>query len=106
MLGLGSQMLSEVVAGVLLGYGLDYMLGTTNRWIVVGSIAGVAVAMVSVFRVALRPQTPRRRNPADRSALPGATPESQAYPSGSGESSPSGTSPDSGKPPASKDNSP
>lgn len=48
-------MLSEVVAGVLLGYGLDYMLGTSKRWVVVGAIAGVAVSMVTVFRVALRP---------------------------------------------------
>jgi F0F1-type ATP synthase assembly protein I len=63
MLGLGSQMLSEVVAGILLGYGLDYMLGTQKRWVVVGAIAGVAVAMVTVFRIALRPQTPRRRAP-------------------------------------------
>jgi F0F1-type ATP synthase assembly protein I len=63
MLGLGSQMLSEVVAGVLLGYGLDYILGTPKRWVVVGSIAGVAVAMVTVFRVALRPQTKRRMPP-------------------------------------------
>ena len=48
-------MLSEVVAGVLLGYGLDYMLGKSKRWVVVGAIAGVAVSMVTVFRVALRP---------------------------------------------------
>lgn len=61
-------MLSEVVAGVLLGYGLDYLLGTRNRWIVVGSIAGVAVAMVSVVRIAMRPQTPRRSPPGGRGA--------------------------------------
>ena len=66
MLGLGSQMLSEVVAGVLLGYGIDYMLGTPKRWVVVGSIAGVAVSMVTVFRVALKPQTPRRAQPGSR----------------------------------------
>jgi F0F1-type ATP synthase assembly protein I len=72
MLGLGSQMMSEVVAGVLLGLGLDYMLGTRNRWVVVGSIAGVAVAMVTVVRVAMRPQTPRRRPPGSRvDASPG-----------------------------------
>ena len=67
MLGLGSQMLSEVVAGVLLGYGLDYFLGTPKRWVVVGAVAGVAVAMVTVFRLALRPQTPRRPPPGSRS---------------------------------------
>jgi F0F1-type ATP synthase assembly protein I len=100
MLGLGSQMLSEVVAGVLLGYGLDYMLGTKNRWIVVGAIAGVAVAMVSVFRVALRPQTPRRQNPAQRSVGQNATSESQ------GKNLSAASSADSDNPPASKDRSP
>ncbi|MCE2881280.1 MAG: AtpZ/AtpI family protein [Planctomycetaceae bacterium] len=66
LLGLGTQMLSEVVAGVLLGLGLDHILGTKGRWVVVGSIAGVAVAMVTVFRLALRPQTPRRTAPGSR----------------------------------------
>ena len=70
MLGLGSQMMSEVVAGVLLGLGLDYMLGTRNRWVVVGSIAGVAVAMVTVVRLAMRPQTPRRPSPGARGGPP------------------------------------
>lgn len=105
MLGLGSQMLSEVVAGVLLGYGLDYMLGTTNRWIVVGSIAGVAVAMVSVFRVALRPQTPRRRNPAERGADPRATSGSEGPPGSQGGIDPSGPSADSQSSQAPKDTS-
>lgn len=63
LLGIGSQMLSEVAAGVLLGYGLDYLFGTKNRWIVVGSIAGIAVAMLSVFRLALKTQPPRRQAP-------------------------------------------
>jgi F0F1-type ATP synthase assembly protein I len=66
LLGLGSQMMSEVVAGVLLGYGLDYLLGTKNRWIVVGSIAGIAVAMVTVFRIALKQQPPRPARPGTR----------------------------------------
>lgn len=61
-------MLSEVAAGVLLGYGLDYLLGTKNRWIVVGSIAGIVVAMMSVFRLALKTQPPRRQPPGTRSA--------------------------------------
>lgn len=55
LLGLGTQMMSEVIAGVLLGYGIDYILGTRNRWIVVGSIAGVVVAMATVLRMAMRP---------------------------------------------------
>jgi len=63
LLGIGSQMLSEVAAGVLLGYGLDYLLGTKNRWVVVGSIAGIVVAMWTVVRIAMRLQTTRREPP-------------------------------------------
>ena len=59
LLGLGTQMMSEVIAGVLLGYGIDYILGTRNRWIVVGSIAGVVVAMATVLRMAMRPPASR-----------------------------------------------
>jgi F0F1-type ATP synthase assembly protein I len=70
LLGLGSQMMSEVVAGVLLGYGLDYLLGTKNRWIVVGSIAGIAVAMVTVFRLALKKPPPRPARPGWRPKTP------------------------------------
>lgn len=88
MLGLGSQMLSEVVAGVLLGYGLDYVLGTTKRWVVVGAIAGVAVAMVTVFRLALRPQTPRREAPGSRSMPGGGSSDEVSSDEGSSKGSP------------------
>ena len=70
LLGLGSQMMSEGAAGVLLGYGLDYRLGTKNRWIVVGSIAGIAVAMVTVFRLALKKPPPRPSRPGWRPKTP------------------------------------
>ena len=63
LIGLGTQMLSEVAAGVLLGLAADYMLGTKNRWVVVGSIMGVVVAMWTVVRVAMRLQAPRRPAP-------------------------------------------
>ena len=33
LFGLGTQMFSEVAAGVLLGVGIDYMLGTKGRWV-------------------------------------------------------------------------
>jgi hypothetical protein len=55
---------------VLLGYGLDYLLGTKNRWIVVGSIAGIAVAMVTVFRLALKKPPPRPARPGWRPKTP------------------------------------
>lgn len=60
LLGLGTQMLSEVAAGVLLGIAGDYFLGTKGRWVVVGSIMGIGVAMWSVIRVALRMQSSPR----------------------------------------------
>lgn len=66
LIGLGTQMLSEVAAGVLLGIAADYLLGTKNRWVVVGSITGVIVAMWTVVRVAMRLQTPRRSPPRKR----------------------------------------
>jgi hypothetical protein len=93
LFGLGSQMFSEVVAGVLLGYGIDYWLGTKNRWIVVGAIAGIVVAMATVMRTAMRlgakPSLPR---PRDSKAT--APPESASHP---GEAA-SGATPD--RPPA------
>ena len=54
LLGLGTQMLSEVAAGILLGLGADYMMGTYNRWIVVGAIGGVVVSMWTVIRTTMR----------------------------------------------------
>jgi F0F1-type ATP synthase assembly protein I len=54
LLGLGTQMLSEVAAGILIGLGLDYMLGTEKRWLVVGAIVGVVVAMWTVIRTTIR----------------------------------------------------
>lgn len=70
LLGLGTQMLSEVAAGVLLGLGTDYMLGTKNRWVVVGSIMGVFVAMWTVIRVAMKLQVNRREAPPSRGRKP------------------------------------
>ena len=67
LLGLGTQMMSEVAAGVLLGLGADYLLGTQNRWVVVGSIAGVVVSMWTLIRVAMRLQ---RADPMLRKGAP------------------------------------
>lgn len=54
LIGLGMQVTSEVAAGVLLGIGVDYLLGTRNRWVVVGAILGVVVAMWTMIRTAMR----------------------------------------------------
>jgi predicted metal-binding membrane protein len=74
LLGLGTQMMSEVAAGVLLGLGADYLLDTKNRWVVVGSIAGVVVAMWTLVRVAMRLQ---RADPMLRKGAPRQAPASK-----------------------------
>ena len=72
LLGLGTQMLSEVAAGILLGLGADYMMGTYNRWIVVGAIGGVVVSMWTVIRTTMRMSkrdaAERARRAAERGA--------------------------------------
>ena len=75
LLGLGTQMLSEVAAGILLGLAADYMLGTHNRWIVVGSIVGVAVAMWTVIRTTIRMS---KRDAAERARRAAARASEQA----------------------------
>ena len=48
------QMLSEVVAGILLGLALHHFFGLSKLWIVFGGVFGVVVAMWTVIRAALR----------------------------------------------------
>lgn len=67
-------MMSEVAAGVLLGLGADYLLDTKNRWVVVGSITGVVVAMWTLVRVAMRLQ---RADPMLRKRAPRQAPASK-----------------------------
>jgi F0F1-type ATP synthase assembly protein I len=54
MLGIGMQMLSEVVAGILLGLALHHFFGLSKLWIVFGGVFGVVVAMWTVIRFAIR----------------------------------------------------
>ncbi len=74
-------MLSEVGAGVLLGLGADYMLETKGRWVTVGALTGVAVAMYSIFRMAMK-LSPRKANVSDRGEVSGEV--SAVGPDGSG----------------------
>jgi F0F1-type ATP synthase assembly protein I len=60
LFSLGTQMFSEVAAGVLLGLGFDYMLGTKGRWVAVGAISGVVVAMFTLVRLAIKLQPKKR----------------------------------------------
>ncbi len=68
LFGLGTQILSEVLAGVALGWGADALLGTERRWIVVGSITGVVVAMVTLARTAMRLTARQKLEDAQRRA--------------------------------------
>lgn len=54
MAGIGFQVTSEVAAGVLMGWLFDYWRGTGHVGVLVGSIAGIAVALWSLIRNTLR----------------------------------------------------
>ncbi len=54
MAGLGMQTSSEVIAGALIGWGLDHWLGTWPTWLLVGGIAGIAVGLTSLIRGAMK----------------------------------------------------
>ena len=54
MLGLGWQMSTEVIAGAVLGWGVDHFFGTAPKGVLVGSLVGIAVAIYSLVRGGLR----------------------------------------------------
>lgn len=54
MAGIGMTVASEVAAGVILGLAFDWWRGHGNTGVVVGSIAGIAVAMWSLLRGTLK----------------------------------------------------
>jgi F0F1-type ATP synthase assembly protein I len=64
MLGIGMQMLSEVVAGVLIGLALHHFFGLSKLWIVFGGVFGVVVAMWTVIRFAIRMEKRERASKA------------------------------------------
>jgi len=53
MAGLAFVMSSEAVAGALLGWLVDYFVGTGSTWLLVGAIVGIVVGMTSFIRGAL-----------------------------------------------------
>ena len=54
MAGLGLQTSSEVAAGALLGLAFDWWRGSVGTGVLVGGIVGIAVAMFSLIRGAMR----------------------------------------------------
>ena len=49
MAGLAFTMASEVAAGALIGWLIDWLAGT-DRWLLIGAIVGIAVGMWSFIR--------------------------------------------------------
>ena len=72
---MGFELFSEILAGVLIGLGLDWLFGTSPVFLIIGSIAGVTVGMISFIRQ------------ASRASLPGST-SSRSKSSGSGNRTP------------------
>jgi len=52
LLGLGLTFSGELVAGLLIGWGLDELLGTDRIFLVIGTIAGLLVGTIGFFRAA------------------------------------------------------
>jgi len=51
---MGGTMASEILAGTLIGWGIDAIFDTKPTWIVIMTIAGVFVGMVTFVRSALK----------------------------------------------------
>lgn len=51
--GLGFTMASEIVAGLLIGWLVDVLVGTKDTWIIVGTIIGLIVALISAIKIGL-----------------------------------------------------
>lgn len=51
--GLGFTMASEIVAGLLIGWLIDTVVGTKDTWIIVGTITGLIIALVSAIKIGL-----------------------------------------------------
>ncbi len=54
MAGIGFEVSSEVAAGALIGWGIDYWLGSQPNGLLTGSIIGIAVAMWTLIHRTLK----------------------------------------------------
>ncbi|MCH2135072.1 MAG: AtpZ/AtpI family protein [Phycisphaerales bacterium] len=66
MTGLGWTMLCEILAGGLVGWGLDWLLETDRVFLIIGLIAGVLVGMTGFIRAALK-ETRRNESKGEKS---------------------------------------
>jgi F0F1-type ATP synthase assembly protein I len=53
LLGLGTELATTLVLGVLVGYGIDRWLGTAPWFLVAGSVLGMTTALFNFFRKVL-----------------------------------------------------
>ena len=51
--GMGWTLVTELIAGMLFGWGLDWAFGTEKVFIIVGAIVGLLVGLSSFIRAAL-----------------------------------------------------
>lgn len=68
MAGLAFTLSSEVAAGAILGLVIDHFAKTAPRWLLIGSIAGIAVGMLSFVRGAFDMNRVVSQNERDRAA--------------------------------------
>ena len=53
MASVGWTLVCEIIAGMVLGYGIDWLVGTDRVFLVIGAIVGVLVGMAGFIRSAL-----------------------------------------------------
>ena len=53
MASVGWTLVCEIIAGMVLGYGVDWLAGTDRVFLVIGAIGGVLVGMTGFIRSAL-----------------------------------------------------
>ena len=53
MASVGWTLVCEIAAGLLLGWGLDWLVGTNKLFLVIGAIVGLLVGMTGFIRSAL-----------------------------------------------------
>lgn len=58
MFGAGLTVASEVMAGAVLGWGVDWLMGNPPKWgVLVGAVLGIVVAMYTLIRTAYKLNT-------------------------------------------------
>ena len=70
LLGMGLTFSGELVAGLLLGWGLDVLLGTERVFLIIGTVAGLLVGTIGFFRAAKRANSEAVRQINERKKQP------------------------------------